>query len=149
MKLIPILLSIQIIKLTALTLTFEIHGDVAQLVRASDRHAADAGSIPWCGKGFFFKSQLSVQTLLRVSVHPRPCAVACTYIWAHVKDPVVHVRVRWIMETLKHPACTVGWVARLCRSWLSPRKATRISHGRNPIGTIQLLKKRRKQTFLL
>ena len=35
------------------------------------------------------------------------------------------------METLKHPACTVGWVARLCRSWLSPGKATRISHGRN------------------
>ena len=26
--------------------------DVAQLVRASDRHAADAGSIPRCGKGF-------------------------------------------------------------------------------------------------
>ena len=22
--------------------------------RASDRHAAEAGSIPWCGKGFFF-----------------------------------------------------------------------------------------------
>ena len=47
------------------------------------------------------------------------------------------------METLKHPACTVGWViwvARLCRSCLSPGKATRISHGRNPNGTIQLLK---------
>ena len=23
------------------------------------------------------------------------------------------------METLKHTACTVGWVARPCRSWLS------------------------------
>ena len=23
------------------------------------------------------------------------------------KDPVVHVRVQWIMETLKHPACTL------------------------------------------
>ena len=45
-------------------------GDVAQLVRASDRHAADAGSIPRCGKGFFSQSQLSVHTLLRVSVHP-------------------------------------------------------------------------------
>ena len=33
-------------------------GDVAQLVRASDRHAADAGSIPLCGKGFFSQSQL-------------------------------------------------------------------------------------------
>ena len=28
-------------------------GDVAQLVRESNRHAADAGSIPRCGKGFF------------------------------------------------------------------------------------------------
>ena len=94
-------------------------GDVAQLVRASDRHAADAGSIPLCGKGFFSQSQLSVQILLRVSVHS-PCAIACINICAHVKDVVVHVRGRWIMETLKHPVCTVGWVARLCRSWLFP-----------------------------
>ena len=41
------------------------------------------------------------------------------------------------METLKHPACTVGLVGRLCRSWLSPGKATRIFHQRNSIGTIQ------------
>ena len=27
--------------------------DVAQLVRALDRHATDLGSIPLCGKGFF------------------------------------------------------------------------------------------------
>ena len=33
--------------------------------RASDRWAADAGSIPRCGKGFFSQSQLSMQTLLR------------------------------------------------------------------------------------
>ena len=44
--------------------------DVAQLVRASGRHAADAGSIPRCGKGFFSRGQLSVQTL-SVSVQPR------------------------------------------------------------------------------
>ena len=67
-----------------------------------------------------------------------PCAIACINICAHVKDLVVHVRVRWIMKTLKHPACTVGWVARPCRSWLSPGNATQISHGRNPISTIQL-----------
>ena len=63
-------------------------GDVVQLVRASDRHAADAGSIPWCGKGFFSQSQLSVQTLLHVSVHPRLQSHA--HICAHVKDSVVH-----------------------------------------------------------
>ena len=50
-----------------------------------------------------------MQTLLRVSVHPL-CAIACINICAHVQDPVVHVRVQWMMETLKHPACTVDWV---------------------------------------
>ena len=33
--------------------------------RASDRHAADAVSIPWYGEGFFSHSQLSGQTLSR------------------------------------------------------------------------------------
>ena len=28
-----------------------------------------------------------------------PCAIACINICAHVKDPVVHVRIRWIMDT--------------------------------------------------
>ena len=36
------------------------------------------------------------------TVHPH-CAVACYNTCAHVKDPVVHVRVRWIRETLKTP----------------------------------------------
>ena len=31
---------------------------------ASDRHTADTGLIPSCGKGFFSKSQFSVQTLM-------------------------------------------------------------------------------------
>ena len=105
--------------------------------RASDRHPADAGSIPRCGQGFFFRSQLSAQTLLRVSVHP-PRAIACINICAHVKDFEDHVGVRWIIETLKHPACTLGWVARPRRRWLSLGRATRISYGRNPFGTIQL-----------
>ena len=39
------------------------------------------------------------------------CAIACINICAHVKDPVVHVRIWWIMEMLKHPACLLGWVA--------------------------------------
>ena len=103
---------------------------------ASDWHAAEAGSIPRCGKGFFPPSQLSVQTLLHVSLHP-PCAIACINICSHVKDRVVHVRVRWIMETLKHLACSLGWVARFCWSWLSPGRATPISYGRNPNRTIQ------------
>ena len=84
-------------------------GDVAQLVRASDRHVADAGLIPRCGKGFISQSQLSVQTLTCIRI--LLCTITCINICAHVKGPVVHVRVGWIMETLKHPACTVDWLS--------------------------------------
>ena len=82
--------------------------------RASDRHTADAGSIPWCGKAFFSQSPLSVQTLLRCPQTSH--VITCINICAHVKDPVVYVRVWWITETLKHLACTIGWVAQLCCS---------------------------------
>ena len=41
-------------------------------------------------------------------VRTAPCAIACINICTHVKDLVVHARVRWITETLKQPACTVG-----------------------------------------
>ena len=37
---------------------------------ASDRHAAEAGLIPWCDKGFFSYSQLSVQTLVLCPYSP-------------------------------------------------------------------------------
>ena len=56
-----------------------IHGDTAQLVRpqtrrlfgrASDRHAAEVGSIPRGGKGFFSQSTFSADSLT-MSVHPR------------------------------------------------------------------------------
>ena len=68
-----------------------------------------------------FSPRVSFQFRLPYGVRTPPSAIACIYdICAHVKDPVVHVRVRWIMETVKHPACTVGWIARLCRSWLFP-----------------------------
>ena len=48
--------------------------------KSIDRHAADGGSIPRCGKGFFSQSQLSVQTLLRVSAHPRVQSHALTSV---------------------------------------------------------------------
>ena len=72
-----------------------------------------------------------------------PCAIACIYICAHVKDPVVPVRLRWKYGNTS----IVGWVARLCCSWFSPRKATQISHGRNPNRTIQLSKKKKKKAY--
>ena len=38
------------------------------------------------------------------------------------------------METLKQPACTIGWVVRLCRSWLSSGKQPEFSMGEIPVG---------------
>ena len=53
---------------------------------------------------------VSFQCTLSYGVCTPPCAVACINICVRVKDPVVHVRIRWITETLKH----IGWVGRLC-----------------------------------
>ena len=75
-------------------------------------------------------ARVHFQCRLSYNVPTPTCAIACINVCAHVKDPVVHVRVLRLIETLKHPACTTGWVMRLCRSWLSPGKATRISHGK-------------------
>ena len=102
-------------------------GDVAQL--GERRNGTSLTSIPRCSKGFF-PPRVNFQCRLSYGVRTPPCKIACIYICAHVKDPVVYVRVRQIMRTLKHPACTVGWVARPCRRWLSPGKATQISHGK-------------------
>ena len=73
-----------------------------------------------------FSPRVNFQCRLSHGVRITPCSTACNNICAHVKDPVVHVKVRWTMKTLKHPACTVGWVGRLCHSWLFPGNATRI-----------------------
>ena len=86
--------------------------------RASDRHAANANPFPIVARDF--SPRVSFQCRLSYSVHTPLPAIACIYICAYVKDPIVHFRVWWIMKTLKHPACNVGWIARLCHSWLSP-----------------------------
>ena len=105
--------------------------------RALDRHATDL-RVWFNGVAKDFSPRVHFPCRLSYRVRTPQCAIACIYICVHIKDPIVHVRVWWIMETLTHPACTVGWKAKLCCSWLSQGKATRISHGENPIGTIQL-----------
>ena len=60
-----------------------------------------------------FSPGVNFQRRLSYGVCTPPCATTCNNTCAHVKDLIVHVRVWWIMETLKHPACTVDWVARL------------------------------------
>ena len=55
-------------------------GDVAQLVRASDRHAADAGSIPRCGQGIFLPESTFSADSLTMSIHPRVQSHALTSV---------------------------------------------------------------------
>ena len=56
-----------------------MHMVANSVCRALDWHATDPGSSPWCGKGFFFQSQLSVQTLLRCLYTP-----VCNCIHEHL-----------------------------------------------------------------
>ena len=98
-----------------------------------------------------FFSHSKLQCKLSYGVRTPPCAVAYIYICTHVKDPVVHVRVRWTMETLKHPARTLGWVARLCCSLLTSGKATRImpwekSHWDNTVVKSKVKEERSKKS---
>ena len=72
--------------------------DIAH-VSALDRHAADVGSILRSGRDFF--PRVNSQSGVSYSVSVSLCASTCIEICAHVKDPVVHIRVQWIMETLK------------------------------------------------
>ena len=57
---------------------------------ASDRHAADAGSTPRWARDF--SPRVTFQCRLSYGVRTPPCAIACIYICAQVKDPVVHVK---------------------------------------------------------
>ena len=110
--------------------------------RASDQHTTGAGLIPWCGKGFF--SRVNFHCRLSYGVHTPSCAMACIKLCAHVKDPVVHVRVWWIVETLKDPACTVGRVERLCCSWLPQGKQPEFAMGEIPKGQQSCKNERKK-----
>ena len=71
----------------------------SSVTRASDRHTSGAGSIPRCGKGFF-SPELTISADSLTCVRTLPCAIACINICAHVKEPVVRVRARWIMSDL-------------------------------------------------
>ena len=109
-------------------------GGVAQLVEPRTGTLPTQVRFPSAARDF--SPRVNFQCRLFYGVRKHPCATACTNICVHVKDLVVHARVRWIIETLKHPSCTVDWVARLCRSWLSPGKANQVSNGRNSMWTI-------------
>ena len=84
-------------------------GDVAQLVGHRTGTLPMRVRFPGAARDFF-PPRVNFQCRLCYGVRTPPCAFACIYICSHVKDPVVHVRVRWIMETLKTPSmhCRLG-----------------------------------------
>ena len=86
-------------------------GDVVQFVEHQ------TGTLPmqvrFPGAARDFSPRVHFQCRLSHGARTPCCGITCINICAHVKDPVVHVRVWWIMKTLKHPACTIGWVAQL------------------------------------
>ena len=88
----------------------DVDGDAAQLVESGTGTPLMQVRLPGAARDFS----------PRVNFQCRLSNVLPCLICAHVKDLVVHVRVWWVMETVKPPACTVGWVARLCPSWFSP-----------------------------
>ena len=51
-----------------------------------------------------FLPGVNFQCRLPHGVRTPPCAIACINVCEHVKDPVVHFRVRWIMATQTYPA---------------------------------------------
>ena len=129
-----VLLYIFILLCVLINLSAWCHGVGMKLSWSEHRTGAPLTQVRFPGAARDFSPRVNFYCRLSYGVRTPPCAIACINICVHVKDPVVHVRVRWSMETLKHQECTVGLVARFCRSWLSPGKATRISHR----GTIQL-----------
>ena len=78
----------------------ERSGDVAQLVER--RTGTPLKQVRFPGAVRDFSPRVNFQCRLSFSVCTPTCAIACINICAHVKDPVVHVRVQWIMETLKN-----------------------------------------------
>ena len=53
---------------------------------------------PACSVGWVAQLCRNADSLM-VSIHPH-CVVTCVNICVHVKDPVVHVRIWWIIEML-------------------------------------------------
>ena len=84
-------------------------GNVAQVVE--HRTGTPLIQVQFPDAARHFSPRVNFQRRLFYSVRTFLCAVACLNSCAHIRDPVVHVRVQWIMETLKHPACSVSWVA--------------------------------------
>ena len=86
---------------------------VAQLVECRTQDPKDPGSNPVTVRSTrniceFFWVQNVVLTHCQCA-QPNPCVYTHSQKWSctHVKDPVVHVRIRWISETRRDSACAL------------------------------------------
>ena len=77
-----------------------------------------------------FSPRINFQCRLSYGVRTHPCAIAYINKCSHVKHHAFHVRVRWIMKTLK----LKHYESRTLR------KATRISHGKKKNSRLKKLK---------
>ena len=75
--------------------------DVARLIERRTGTPLTLLRFPGAARDFFFLPRSNCHWRLSYGGRTYPCAAACINICAHVKDHVVHVRVRWIMEILK------------------------------------------------
>ena len=80
-------------------------GDVAQLVEHQTGMPPIQVRFPGVARDF--SPRVSFQCRLSYGVRTPLCTTACINICARVKDPLVRVRVWWIIETLKHPTGTL------------------------------------------
>ena len=81
--------------------TIDDSGDVTQLI--DHRTGTSETQVGFPSAARDFSPGVNFQCRLSYGVRTPPCAIACIYICAHAKDPVVHIRVRWITETIKTP----------------------------------------------
>ena len=84
-------------------LFYKWDGDVAQLVESQTGTPLTQVRFPGAARDF--SPGVNFQCRLSYGVRTPPYAITCIDICAHMKNPVVNVRVRWTMQTLKHTAC--------------------------------------------
>ena len=96
--------------------------------RAPHRHAAEAGSIPRCGKGFFFIPVIFQCRLSYCVRTPPPLPSVQSQALTSVRTLKILRSRQNSVERLRHQACTV------CRSWLARGKQSDSLLGENPQG---------------
>ena len=107
-------------------------GGVAQLVER--RTGTPLSQVPCPGAAKDFSPRVNFQCGLSDGVRTPPCSIAGINICVHVKNPLVHVSVRWIMESLKHPECTVGWQRDSVAAGFPQRKQPKFAMGEITMG---------------